>query len=381
MIFSNGRLILPDGVREGWDLIITGGRISQIAPTGSVRGEQIDLNGNYLAPGFIDLHVHGAVGRDTMEGSREAFRQICDYHASGGTTSLLLTTVTAPIPDIVAVLAAVRAMRAELPMVPGVHLEGPFLSRERAGAQRAEWILEPNPEAIESIMAYRDVVQRITVAPELPGVLGLMDRLRGENISISGGHSDSWEEEARAGFRHGMINLTHTFNCMSTARRRGIYRVAGLLEVGLSEPAITCELIADGHHVSETLMKLAYQTKGASGICLVTDATAGAGLPPGTKFALGGVDCVVGDDVCVTADGSALAGSSARMIDLIRTMTTKVGVSLVEAVAMATETPARVMGFKDKGRLDQGCAADLVVLSAELEVLRTYVAGDVVFSR
>jgi len=178
-----------------------------------------------------------------------------------------------------------------------------------------------------------------------------------------------------------MNSVTHTFNCMSSARRRGIYRVGGLLEFALSEPRISCELIADGHHVSETLMTMLYHAKGPRAICLVTDATAGAGLPDKSQFALFGRDCVVKDGVCLLADHSALAGSASRMIDLVRTMTMEVHVPLHEAVMMVTENPARAIGLEAKGSLKVDADADLVVLSPELEVLRTFSGGQQAFSR
>ena len=244
-----------------------------------VRGnEVIDLNGNYLAPGFIDLHVHGALGRDTMEASAEAFRSICDFHASGGTTSLLLTTATAPLNEIVKVLQAVRDFRPAIRPIAGVHVEGPFISKAKSGAQRAEFIQDPSPAAVRQLLEHADVLKRVTIAPELSGALEAIEFFQAHGISVSGGHSDAWDEDARAAFDRGMRSVTHTFNCMSSARRRGVYRVAGLLEFALSEPDISCELIADGHHVSLTLMKMLYRAKGPQGICLVTDATAGAGI-------------------------------------------------------------------------------------------------------
>ena len=321
MIFTNARLIFPDGIRDGLEVVVEKGKIAAIREhSNAYANEVLDLHGNYLAPGFIDLHVHGALRHDTMEASAEAFQAVCDYHASGGTTSLLLTTATAPMDSIADVLNAVRDCRCSIKQLAGVHVEGPFISKAKCGAQRAEFIQNPSRPAVQQLLDHADVIKRITIAPELPGALEAIEKFHKHRISISGGHSDAWDGEAREGFARGMNSVTHTFNCMSSARRRGIYRVGGLLEFALSEPQISCELIADGHHVSETLMTMLYRAKGPHGICLVTDATAGAGLPDKSKFALFGRDCVVKDGVCLLADHSALAGSASRMIDLVRTM-------------------------------------------------------------
>ena len=406
MIFTNARLIFPDGIRDGLEVVVEKGKITAIrehtracandvdgSPPGSPpsraarlcrsapAGSILDLHGNYLAPGFIDLHVHGALRHDTMEASAEAFQAVCAYHASGGTTSLLLTTATAPMDSIADVLNAVRDCRCSIKQLAGVHVEGPFISKAKSGAQRAEFIQNPSRPSIQQLLDHADVIKRVTIAPELPGALEAIENFHKHRISVSGGHSDAWDGEAREGFARGMNSVTHTFNCMSSARRRGIYRVGGLLEFALSEPRISCELIADGHHVSETLMTMLYRAKGPRGICLVTDATAGAGLPDKSQFALFGRDCVVKDGVCLLADHSALAGSASRMIDLVRTMAMEVHIPLHEAVMMVTENPARAIGLEAKGSLKVDADADLVVLSPELEVLRTFSGGHEVFSR
>jgi N-acetylglucosamine-6-phosphate deacetylase len=381
MIFRNARLIFPDSIRDGLELVVRDGKIAELRERMDSRAKEVfDLRGNYLAPGFVDLHVHGAVGRDTMEASVDAFRAICDYHASGGTTSLLLTTATAPIDTIVDVVKAIRDCRSSIQQIAGAHVEGPFISKAKPGAQRAEFIQEPAPERFAPLLEYSDVIKRMTLAPELPGALELIDQLRKHDVDASGGHSDAWDEQARAAFEHGMRSVTHTFNCMSSARRDGIYRKAGLLEFALSEPEILCELIADGRHVSATLMRMLYRAKGAPGICLVTDATAGTGLPAGSRFSLFGRDCIVENGVCLLADHSALAGSAARMIDLVRTLVQDVGIQLNEAITMATKTPARAIGLKTKGSLEIGADADFAILSRDLEVVQAFVGGDEVFA-
>lgn len=382
MIFANARLIFPNEIREDLEIVTQQGKIAEIRQqTKAPANNVVDLGGNYLAPGFVDVHVHGATGRDTMEASAEAFRAICDFHASGGTTSLLLTTATAPIDAIGDVLKAVRDCRSSIAQIAGVHIEGPFISKAKCGAQRAEFIRNPTPETVRRLLEYADVIKRITIAPELSGAPEAIEKFFARGVRVSGGHSDAWDDEAGSGFARGMRSVTHTFNCMSSARRRGIHRVAGLLEFALSESEILCELIADGHHVSATLMKMLYRAKGVAGICLVTDATAGAGLPDGSGFSLFGNECVVEDGVCVLADHSALAGSAARMVDLVRVLVKDVEVPLHEAIAMATENPARAIGLEKKGRLTVGADADLVVLSSDLEILRTFAGGEEIFCR
>src|SRR5205814_10637745 len=170
--------------------------------------------------------------------------------------------------------------------IAGVHIEGPFISKAKCGAQQPEFIQNPSRASVQQLLDHANVIKRITMAPELQGALEAIENFYTHGISVSGGHSDAWDEEAEKGFARGMRSVTHTFNCMSSARRRGIYRGAGLLEFALSEPDMTCELIADCHHVSPTLMKMLYRAKALHQICLVTDATAGAGLSEGSQFAL-----------------------------------------------------------------------------------------------
>lgn len=380
VIFRNTRLIFLDGIRDGLEVVVREGKIAELREqTSHSENEVVDLAGNYLAPGFIDLHVHGALGRDTMEASAEAFRVICDYHTSGGSTSLLLTTATAPLEAIIEVIAATRQSQSAIKQIAGVHIEGPFISKTKRGAQREKFIRDPDAPAVDELLQHGDIIKRITIAPELPGALQAIKKFHAHQISVSGGHSDAWDDEARAAFAAGMRSVTHTFNCMSSARKRGAYRVAGLLEYAIAEEGIMCELIADGHHVSQTLMRLLYRAKGAKGICLVTDAIAGAGLPDGTHFSLYGTDCIVTAGVGLQSDHPVLAGSVSRMIDLVRKMVDQVDVPLHEAIAMATLNPARVGGFQGKGRLEVGADADLVVFSPDFEVLETFIAGESVF--
>ncbi|MDD5199473.1 MAG: N-acetylglucosamine-6-phosphate deacetylase [Terrimicrobiaceae bacterium] len=384
--FTNARLCLPDGVIREGGLRVRAGRIAEVGPRVEPEpGEQvIDAGGRLLAPGFIDLHVHGALGRDAMESTPQALETICRYHATGGSTALALTTVCAPWRDIGRALDAVRGWRgssgATGARLIGMHVEGPYFSPERRGAHRLEFLRVPEPGDIDHWVRYADVITQITLAPELPGMRELIPALVAAGIRVSGGHSDAWDEEARAAFSEGMRQVTHTFNCMSSARRRGPFRVAGLLEAALADPDVICEVIADGAHVSPTLLRMLWHAKGADGIALITDATAGAGLANGAEFLLGDVQCRVGDGVAFTADGAALAGSTCRMIDGIRTLVLAVGMPPGEAVRTATTSPARALGLdKECGSLAPGLRADLVLFDDGFRMWQTWVGGRCVF--
>jgi N-acetylglucosamine-6-phosphate deacetylase len=381
MLLNNARLLLPDKILSEGAVRLEDGRIREIGQRLQPQPAEavLDLAGKFLAPGFIDLHVHGALRRDTMEATAEAFSVICQYHASGGTTALAPTTVVAPQTQILAVLEAVGKIDPNHTggaRILGIHLEGPYFSKEKPGAHLPELIRNPDPAEYEAWLPHRDRITQVTLAPELPGALELIDTLCKQGIRASGGHSDAWDEHASAAFAHGMRQVTHTYNCMSSARRRGAYRVAGLLEFAMGEPEVLCELIADGHHVSPTLMKALYRAKGRDGIALVTDASGGAGLAPGETFQIGHITGRVHEGIALTADAQCLCGSVARMNDLVRVLVEKVEVPLVEAIQMATLNPARALGLEETiGSLAVGLEADLAILDDQLQVAMTFVGG------
>ena len=233
---------------------------------------------------------------------------------------------------------------------------------------------------MNSVLAWRDALLLVTLAPELPGACEAIRALTAAGIIASAGHSDAWDENFASAVEAGLGRVTHLYNAMSCARRRGAHRVAGLVECALSEPSIFVEVIADGHHVSPTLLRLAWRAKGTDGLCLITDATAACGLPPGTEYTLGAKRCVARDGAGFLADQNVLAGSAARMIDVVRHMVRAAGVPLGEAVRLATSEPARAIAHRltgpPIGRIENGAAADLVWLTPELSIAGTWRAGE-----
>jgi N-acetylglucosamine-6-phosphate deacetylase len=385
MWITGARLCLPDGDIRSGDLRVEEGRIRSVGEAAAGPGERVEGRGMFLAPGFLDMHVHGALGRDAMEATPEAFEAICRYHASGGTTALALATVCASWRDIGAVLDTARAWRDRSgetgARLLGIHVEGPYFSPAKRGAHRPEFLQLPKPDDIDHWTRYSDVIVKITLAPELPGMRELLPALVAAGFRVSGGHSDAWDEEAQFAFAAGLRQVTHTFNCMSASRRRGAYRVAGLLEAALAHPEVVCEVIADGRHVSPTLLRMLWAAKGPGRVALVTDATAGAGLPPGAEFDLGEIRCRVDVGVALTSDGSAFAGSTCRMIDGVRTLALDCGVPLGDAVRAATRTPAEALGLAENlGTLTAGARADLVLFDEDFRVRRTWVGGRLVYS-
>jgi N-acetylglucosamine-6-phosphate deacetylase len=380
----NARLILADRIVDrGWVQVENGviDNIGQGAPPPAP--ERVDAGGSCLAPGFIDLHVHGGKGWDFLDATADGFRTAADFHLSGGTTSLCPTAATATYDDFDSFLAAWETAQGESKarLLP-VHLEGPHLAPSKAGAQNSKLMSAPGTWEKEWILARAASISQITIAPELPGALQLIDVVSRAGVTISAGHTEASDDDMQAAVAVGLSKVTHLFNAMSTASKRGLFRQAGTLEFALACEDIFCELVADGFHVSPTLLKLAYRAKGAERIALVSDCLAGSGLPEGTKFQLGSVACKVGPGYCLRDDESALSGSLAQMIDLVRVMSQQGEVPLFDAVRMASLTPATILGIDDHfGSIQPGKTGDLVLFDDQFAVQRVWVAGDLVFEQ
>ncbi|HEX3443474.1 MAG TPA: N-acetylglucosamine-6-phosphate deacetylase [Chthoniobacterales bacterium] len=382
LCIHNARLILPDRIIDhGWLAIddefiqATGEGVPPDLP------DRFDGSGSYLAPGFIDLHVHGGGGSDFLDATVDAFLAAADFHLSGGTTSVCPTAATTTYDHFDSFLSAwAYARKSSKTRLLPVHLEGPHLARTKAGAQNPKLMSPPTAKERDWILSRVSNISQMTIAPELSGALELIEVASAAGVRMSAGHTEASDKDLRAAVAVGLKKVTHLFNAMSSASKQGLFRQAGTLEFALADANIFCELVADGFHVSPTLLKLAYRAKGADRIALVSDALAGAGLPEGTNFQLGSLACKVGPGYALLADESALAGSLTRMIDLVRTMTQLAQVPLLEAVRMASLTPATILGIDERfGSIQPGKAADLVLFDDRFAVQRVWVAGRVIF--
>lgn len=383
--WSNGRLVTPTAVLDGHALLTRGSRIVGLVRSGDVpaQAQVQDLGGSFLTPGLIDIHTHGALGVSFLDGADEAFETILVEQLKRGVTGLLATTSTAPFPDILEALEITRAWLAggagsDKPGTPvlGAHVEGPYFAAAQAGAQDPANLRNPDDGSVEQLLEYADVIRMVSFAPELPGALALSARLVEAGIVAAGGHSEASDEELARAEAYGLSHMIHLWSGQSTTFRRGPYRVPGILEASLASETLTGEIISDGKHLPPTLLRLAYRAFGPERLCVVSDATSGAGLSDGADFRMGAMNYVVKDGVGMMPDGSAFAGSSTLLDGMLQVLTGEVGLPLHDVVRMASLTPATVIGLgARKGSLEPGKDADLAVFSPKLEPQMTVIAG------
>jgi N-acetylglucosamine-6-phosphate deacetylase len=368
----HGRAFVEGEIREGVTVRLAGGEIAEVtlgerAPAGALAIAGI------LAPGFVDLHVHGGAGADFMDGDAEAGRRVCAFHARHGTVALAATTLSAPAAAIARAVAAAAAVAAAPgageARVAAIHLEGPYLNPARAGAQDPAALRAADlAETDRWIAAAGDLPLRMTVAPEAPGVRELIVA-RAARIGFSLGHSEASHEQAAAAFAAGARGVTHLFNAMPPLH----HREPGLVGAALASPQAVVELVADGLHVHPLLLAAVARLLGER-VALVTDAMRACGMPPG-EYALGALRVTV-DERGARLAGGALAGSLLTMAGAVRTMVREAGLPLARALPLASTVPARALGLSRHGRIAPGAAADLVELDDELSAARVWIAGE-----
>jgi len=387
-LLYNGRAILGDRIRDGMAIALADGVICDVAPMGELPHETdwetVDLQGQYISPGFVELHTHGGGGHDFMDGTREAFLGAAAAHAAHGTTAMCPTTLSGDPEETKTVCRTYREAKAAGPACAflGLHLEGPYFAVSQKGAQDEKYIRPPVRADYESLLDACPDVIRWSAAPELAGGMEFGRVLRARGVLPSIGHTDADFDTAAEALENGYTHITHLYSCMPGVHRKNAYRIAGTVEAALYFDGFTVEIIADGAHLPPALLKFIYKCKGADRICLVTDSMRGAGMPEGPSI-LGslsrGQEVIIEDGVAKMPDRAAFAGSVATMDRLVRNMVHLADVSLPEAVKMASATPAEIIGCRNRGRLVPGYAADVAILDETLHVTRTIREGETVF--
>jgi len=376
-LLCGGTVYARGGVLEpGW-VLVDAGKIVDLgeghAPRSS-RASRLDVSGYSIVPGYIDLHVHGALGHDTMDASADGLLAMARYYAQHGVTSFLATTVTASPGAIAMALHNVTAlMHAPTggARVLGAHIEGPYIDRDKVGAQNATFVRCPEPNEYRHLLS-RSSVRLVTVAPEIDGAQGLIAEACRRGIVVSAGHTRATYDEMRQAVSAGVTHVTHLFNGMEPMHHRS----PGVVGAALTSDELTCEVIADNIHIHPAVLALAVRAKGTGGLVLVTDAMRGAGMADGV-YDLGGLAVTMEHGEARLANG-VLAGSTLTMDRAVVNIMAAAGLSLGQALPMATQNPARVLNLHTKGALAPGLDADLIALDAEGDVALTMVGGEIV---
>jgi N-acetylglucosamine-6-phosphate deacetylase len=354
-VLSADRVIALDGVLEpGW-VEVAGGRITAV---GQGLPERADLHGAVIVPGFVDLHCHGGGGASFDSADPGECARAAAFHRERGTTTLVASLVTAA-PDDLERRASVLSELAADGVVAGIHYEGPFLSPARKGAHDPALLRAPEPDVLDRLLA--GPVKMVTVAPELPGGLELVRRTVAAGAIAAIGHTDATYAQARAAFDAGARVATHLFNAM----REIHHREPGPATAALEDERIVIELINDGVHLHDAIARFAFRPGRTA---FVTDAMAAAGMPDG-DFTLGALDVEVRDGTARLSGGGAIAGSTLTMDVAFRRAVQELGLPIIEAVHAAATTPARLLGLPT-GALEEGLAADIVVLDDDLRVVQ-----------
>lgn len=384
----NGKILTPHRIIRDGCVIIENGIIREVSEKNIEVSDaiQIDAHGKYIAPGFIDLHIHGGGGADFMDGTEEAFLTIAETHAKYGTTSMVPTTLTSEKEDLLKTLdlyEIANKNNTKGAQFLGMHLEGPYFAMAQRGAQDPRYIRDPDPEEYKEVLAHSSSITRWSAAPELKGAIDFAKYLKSKGVLAALAHTDAIYEEVLEGFENGYTLATHLYSGMSGVTRRNAFRYAGVIESAFIIDAMDVEIIADGIHLPAPLLKLIMKVKGPDRIALITDAMRAAGMPEGDSV-LGplktGLKVIVEDGVAKLPDRSSFAGSVATTDRLVRNMINMADVSLLDAVKMITLTPARIMNVHNrKGSLVAGKDADIVIFDENINVEKTIVGGRAIY--
>jgi N-acetylglucosamine-6-phosphate deacetylase len=381
-VIINARAVLPNEITPPSVVWIENGVIQKIEHhNGSTITEGIDddeyqminAEGHLLIPGMIDVHIHGAHGCNMMDGTEESIIQVSRTCAKTGCTSFLVTSVSSSIEELMNMIHNVKRVIGQEPgaRIIGIHLEGPYLNVKRKGMQNEKYLRHPNIAEMEEILKEAgDLIKMVTIAPELPGGLEMVQLLKNRGIVVSIAHSDATYDEAKQAFSIGASHVTHCFNGMRPIHHRD----PGLIVAAFEEPHVSLQAIVDNVHLHPAIVRLMHKIKGSIGMALVTDALQAMDMGDG-EYEFGGHQVIVANGKAQLADGT-LASSTVTMNEAIRN-TVESGIPLLDAVYMASTTPANILGLEKKGRILPGCDADLVLIDSKYRVHWTMLGGKI----
>jgi N-acetylglucosamine-6-phosphate deacetylase len=374
-ILQNVQVALQDRIVPAANVWISKGKIIKIdteslsIPEGDY--ERIDGGRHLLVPGMIDVHIHGANGFDMMDGTEQSIQEVSKACASSGCTSFLATSVSSTLEDLLEMIRSVkRVIGHEVgAKIAGIHLEGPYLNPKRKGMQNEKYLRHPNLDEMNLIFQEAgSLIKMVTIAPELPGGMELISFLKEKGVVIAIAHSDATYEEAKQAFASGASHVTHCFNGMRPIHHRD----PGVIVAAFEEKHVSLQAIVDNVHLHPAIIRLMHTLKGPEGMVLITDALQAMGLGDG-NYMFGGHHVTVSEGVARLKDGT-LASSTVTMNEALR-YTVETGIPLIDAVKMASTTPANILELQRKGTITTGYDADLVLLDDEFKVLWTMVDG------
>ncbi|MFL6131861.1 MAG: N-acetylglucosamine-6-phosphate deacetylase [Nocardioidaceae bacterium] len=370
LVLKSARVVTPDSISEdGWVEV----RDEKIHAVGTgPRPDGVDLGGRLLTPGFVDIHVHGGAGVAFQDASPNAARAAAEFHLQHGTTTLLAGLGTRPLDDLIASTELLMPL-VEEGVVAGIFYEGPFLSNARRGAHNPRLLRTPDLDEMARLLAPgKDVVRMVTIAPELPGALDLIHSVVDAGVTAAVGHTDASYDECCAAFEGGATVATHLFNGMRPIHHRD----PGPVLAALGDDRVTCEVIADGFHLDDAVIKHVFDAVGHARSALITDAIEAAGAGDGA-YDHGDMHITVKDGMAMLSDGSSIAGSTLTMDKALRRSVLSAGVPLHDALLAATATPARAIGLADQvGVIAPGNRADLLVMDDSLTLNGVLRRGD-----
>ena len=371
----NGRLVLEDSVVSGFAIIFDE-KIQKIVPENEINTEEyevIDAKGNLVAPGLVDIHIHGYLGEDASDGSAEGLKKMASGIAKNGVTSWCPTTMTIAKDEILKAFDTAREVKAEEmcygAKILGINCEGPFINPSKKGAQPGEYILPPDGDFI---VANADILKLFTVAPEMEGAKECIKQVSDDGrVLASMGHTGASFEEACAGIEAGVRHTTHLFNAMTALQHRN----PGVVGAALSDERVSCELIADTFHVNPGLYKLVAKAKGDK-LCLITDCMRAGGMEDG-DYTLGGQHVIKTGIQCLLEDGT-IAGSVLKLNEAVRNLKAHTDLSLPEVFACASLNPAKAIGEAENiGSLAVGKCADIIICDEKIQVETTIINGEI----